>query len=150
MRINKNIAYLATYGIALGLFIWVGYYSYADYTLRARYHEQSNTQTFQTDMAYIDLPHIAVTLSSINATGRPNSLRMEITLEVEDQFAAQLVGYQPRITDRLIHYMEKMDYDDIVRPHSSVWLKPDMLAEVNKASAPVPVHDLVFKEFIVL
>lgn len=148
MRINRNFAFVATYGIALCIFMWVGYYSYADYTLRARYHEQSTAQQFQTDLAYIDLPNISVTLPSSKPDGV--KLRMDITLAVEDQFAAQLVGYQPRITDRLIHYMEKMDYDDVVRPHSSVWLKPDMLAEINKASAPVPVRDLVFKEFIVL
>jgi flagellar FliL protein len=75
---------------------------------------------------------------------------MDITLEVEDQYAERIEGYRSRIADRLVQYAQTLDYDDLTRPKATVRLKPDLLSEINSASAPVKVKDLIFREFLLL
>jgi flagellar basal body-associated protein FliL len=150
MKINRTIVFLMTYFVTLGVFVWVGYYSFADYVMHAQQHQHMAISQFETDLAYVDLPHISVTLTPMDQNSRSGIVRMDITLEVENQFKARIVNEQPRITDRLVHYTENLSYDDIARPRSTVWLKPDMLVEINKITAPVPVRGLIFKEFVAM
>ncbi len=149
MKVNKNIVFLIAYVLALCTMAWAGYYYYADYKMQLSEKQPSKSDRFQTDLSYVDLPRISVTLTS-DSTNRRGTVRMDITLEVENKYAARVEGYKPRIADRLVHYTQTLDYDDLSRPRSTIWLKPDLLKEINIASAPAPVRDIIFREFLVL
>ena len=145
---NQQVAiFLIAYFSAVGIIAWAGYYFYADYTLHAEHVRLKQNERHQSDLTYVDLPRISVSLSSEGGSG---TVRMDITLEVEGKYATQVEGFRPRIMDRLIHYTKTLSYDDLARPKSIIWLKPDMLQEVRSASSPAPVKDIIFREFIVL
>lgn len=146
---NFQIAMFFTiYILAVAASAFAGYYYYADYTLQKVQKHTRESGHFQTELSYVDLPRISVTLSTDN--GQSGIVRMDITLEVENKYVSEVEGFKPRITDRLIHYTQSLSYDDLSRPHSTVWLKPDMLQEVRQASEPAIVKDLIFREFLVL
>jgi flagellar basal body-associated protein FliL len=149
MKAKKNILFFAAYFVALTAFVWAGYFFYADYTLRSKAQTKPLLPgQFQTDITYIDLPRITVALSS--NSGHGNNIHMDISLEVETKYATNIEGYRSRIKDRLIDYMRSLNYDDLIRPKSTLWLKPELLNIVNTASDPLPIKDVIFREFIVL
>lgn len=148
MRQYHIALFLLAYVSAFAISAWAGYYFYADYALHKVHHKEAETQRFQSDMAYVDLPRISVTLSSAN--GHAGTVRMDVTLEVENKYVAQVQGFRPRIADRLIRYAQTLNYDDLAAAKSIVWLKPDMLQEIQDSGTPAPIRDIIFREFIVL
>jgi hypothetical protein len=148
MKLHKITLFLSAYILALGIFAWTGYYFYADYTMHSRLQNPTMSNHFQTDIAYVDLPRITLTLPA-SAMGEGN-IRMDITLEVENKYAAQVEGFRPRIADKLIHYTRSLNYKDLARPNSTLWLKPDMLSIVNNVSDSVPIRNIIFRQFLVL
>lgn len=150
MKINKTTSFLIAYFAFLGAFSFAGYYLYADYSMRVtRQHSAKTTESQASDLTYIDLPRISITLASIR-TDHSGNVRMDITLEVEARYAAHIEGERPRITDRLVSYTQTLDYDELSRPKATLWLRPDLLKEVNTASAPYPIKDIIFRQFVVL
>lgn len=151
MSVRRTTVFLITYIMSLGLFCFAGYYFYADYTLQMEVQKQHAAQNdrFQTDLAYVDLPRISVTLSSVG-NDHSGNIRMDITLEVESKYAARIEGYRSRIADRLVRYAQTLDYEDITRPKATLWLKPEIIHEVNSVSAPAKVKDIIFRQFLVL
>lgn len=137
------------YVVALATLGWAGYYFYADYKLQTTMMVAlPKTGRFQTDLSYIDLPRISISLTGFG--GHRGNVQMDITLEVENKYAPRVEGYRSRITDRLIHYTETLDYDDLMHPSSTKLLRPDMLVVINKAADPFPVRDVIFRRFLVL
>lgn len=141
-------AFLFFYFAAVGISAWAGYYFYGDYALQKAHKQMKESGRYQSDLSYVDLPRISVTLSSDGQ--QSGTVRMDITLEVENKYAQQVEGLRPRITDRLIHYSKTLSYDELSQPNSIIWLKPDMLQEVRQATSPATVKDIIFREFIVL
>lgn len=150
MRNYHVILFLLCYIGAFAVSAWAGYYFYADYTMRTTHKHQAaadEAQRFQSDIVYVDLPRIAVQLPSGTHTG---NIRMEITLEVDDKYAAKIQGDRPRIADQLVNYAQTLNYDDLTRPKSTLWLKPDLLQEIKKVTAPTPIHDIMLRQLIIL
>ena len=152
MRNYKIVIFVVAYLAAFAISAWAGYYFYVDYAVEAGHKKAAAADAdiahFQTDMAYVDLPRINLTLpSGGSATG---NVRMEISLEVDNKYAPVVQGYRPRITDQLLHYAQNLKYDDLAAAKSTVWLKRDLLAEVKKVSGSPPIRDIVFRQLIVL
>ena len=149
MKINKTVLFLTAYVAVIIVFTFAGYYFYADYEMSIRKHQSVQIKPPpNVDIVYIDLPRISVTLSSSGAN-LSGSVRMDLMLEVDGQYASKIQGYRARITDGLIRYTQTLDYAELARPKATARLKPDLLREVNEVSAPVPIRDLVFREFVV-
>ena len=149
---RSNLLFLVTYIITLSIFVFGGYYFYADYTLNTQMQKSKLQQNgrFQSDLSYVDLPRISLTLTSnLDHHAHSGNIRMDITLEVENKYAARVAGNKSRITDRIIHYTQTLDYNELARPRSTVWLRPDLLQVVNGATDPTPVKDLIFREMVV-
>ncbi len=148
MRGNRFNFFVGAYALSLLILAVVGYYIYAD-------HAQKNINTlgetgiFQTDIVYVDLPRVSVTLSSAQ-NGHDGSLRMDISLEIERKYAPFLEGRKPHISERLVTYGNRLDYDDLRRANATQHMREDILNEVNLASAPVPVKDIIFRQFLLL
>jgi flagellar basal body-associated protein FliL len=146
---NKIAIFLIAYVVFLGALAFAGYYFYADYKMQTTKRQVLQNDQFQTDMTYIDLPRISVTLSSDRAD-RSGFVRMDITLEVENKYATKVEGLRARITDSLINYTQTLNYDDLTGPRATSWLKPDLLKEINTRSSPAPIKDIIFRQFVVL
>ena len=140
--------FLTAYIVAFVVSGWAGYYFYSDYTLRATHQKVQQAQRFQTDLAYVDLPRISILRPSSNS--HTGTVRMDITLEVDNRYAAELEGFRPRIADELTRYAQTLNYDDLADAKSTTWLKPDLLQEIKKAGSPAPIRDIIFRQFLVL
>ena len=101
-----------------------------------------------TDLAYYDLPRITV---SVNTSGdMPPRLRADISLEVARKDMHSVAGYEPRITERLSDLLASIRPEDLESSKSVPALRAEMLRAINGAGAPVPVHDLLFRELVIM
>lgn len=148
MKNTKTALFILCYTLGLALLAAIGYFS-ADYRLKADTHRFEVSDHFRSDVAYVDLPAMNLTMytSSPNAAGR---VRINLSLEVDKKYASKLEDYAPRITDRLIDYTRQLDFDEIKRPSATSWLRQRYLEISNDASTPVPIIDIIFKKFIVI
>ncbi|MBV8059984.1 MAG: flagellar basal body-associated FliL family protein [Alphaproteobacteria bacterium] len=149
MRNWKTKHFVIAYLVGLFGLAVLGYY-FADYALeKVQAKKTVINDKFQTDLSYVELPRMNVTLTSAHAdfSGR---VRMDISLVVEKKYADRLEGFKPRINDRLMSFASHMDLDTISRPQASALLRHYILKEVNAASFPVPVIDVVFRQFAVM
>jgi len=148
MRINKMILFFAAYTFALLALAVVGYYALVD-TPAKRIQAARENPHFHSDIAYVDLPRITLTLTAPQS-GRSGIVRMDIALEVEQKYVPVIEGASPKITDRLVAYSAHINYDDVTRPNATTRLRLDLLHQVNNASDPYPVKDVVFRQFVVM
>lgn len=148
MRVNRFAFILAGCGVAFMACAWFGYILVDDYLLHPHIQKIEKAQPVPAGMAYVDLPPIVVALSRPNSTS--GSIKMDISMEVKDQYSEKLEGYRSLITDRIIHYTETLDYHDLSRPKSVIWLRPELLNVVNEATQTIPVNDIIFRQFVVL
>jgi flagellar FliL protein len=93
------------------------------------------------------LPRIEISVPDTN--GALHFTRIGINLEIEEKNVARFEDYAPRVSDRLIHYFEQTDAETIGKANTSHRLRRNLLEEINDASKPVQVSDLVFREFVV-
>ena len=152
MRIRRENLFLTTYVMVLTLLAVMGYVA-SDYTIRQQQARDAaargSSPSFTTDVGFVALPRMNMTMTSSKgqATGR---IRIDISLEVQQKDLARLEDYQPLITDRLISYVRKLDIEDIRRPNAVPNLRQDLLKQVNNASYPVPVLDIIFRQFVIM
>ena len=62
----------------------------------------------------------------------------------------RLEDFKARITDRIVTYLYKQDTDEMRPPKDIAWLHRDLLKVVNTANQPVVVHDIVFRELVIM
>ena len=105
----------------------------------------NSPRVFISDVAYFDLPRMIV---SIGAGG--TQMRVQISLEVARDDLPALEGYQPRITDRLNGYFSRLEPKELTRPGYLPFLRQEMLRQINDAGAPVPVHDLMLRQLVIM
>jgi flagellar basal body-associated protein FliL len=138
---------MAAYILGLSGLAAVGYI-YADYKVEATRHVSVVNKKFETDVAYVDLPQMNLSIQS--GDGASGRVRINISIEVDKKYAAKVEDYAPRITDRIVTYMQKQDFDEINEPHASKWLKPRLVQITNTAMENVPIIDIIFRQFLIL
>jgi flagellar basal body-associated protein FliL len=135
------------YLLALVALAFVGY-KLGGYTVEIEHQAVATKNTYASDVAYLSLPRMTMSITSVD--GQAGRLRMDISLEVEKKNMLQLEGVAPVISDRIISYVRKLDVDDMRSTNAVTKLRMDLLREVNSASFPFPVVDIVFRQFLVL
>ena len=103
--------------------------------------------SFATEMTYYDIPRMTVAMSS---GGGGAHLRLDISLEVANKDRDVVEGYQPRITDKLNKYISTLRPDQLERPNAMPWLREELLKQINSVGSPVPIHDLMFRQFVIM
>ena len=144
---SKTALFLAAYLAGLVSLAIVGFL-YADYTIKSERHKEVLNDKFHTDVTYISLPQMNMTMtSSVNqASGR---VRINLSLEVDKKYATKVEDYAPHISESIANYMRKLDLEDVSRPGASKWLREHLLQIANKASATAPIIDVIFEQFLV-
>lgn len=102
---------------------------------------------FASDLALYDLPSIDVTLP--NNHGQTTHLRLDISLEVSKKDLDRLEGFKPRLTNRIMNYMQGQKLETIKTADALLGLHSQLLREVG-ITQPVPVHEVVFRQFMLL
>jgi flagellar basal body-associated protein FliL len=148
MRKYRTGLLIGGYVFALSALAFFGYYV-EDYSLRADHHKIEQLPLFSSDLTYFDLPRMSLTLTSSSKNG-PTRVRCDISLEVAEKDRQRLLDYQPRISDRLVDYMRRLDGEEILRPNVTGWLRRDLLDQVNTVSDPIAVRDIIFRQFVIL
>ena len=138
------------YSIALIVMAIVGYDLASEVWGSHNYYQLRSGITpkyFATDLALYDLPSISVSLP--NSQGQPTHVRIDISLEVARKDLIRIEGLQPRLTSHITSFMQKKNIDTIRSHDSLIGLHYELLNEVA-ASQPVPVHEVVFRQFMLL
>lgn len=88
---------------------------------------------------------------SLNPGGRRQQyLKMQLTLElakVEDQPAVEAV--MPRIVDNFQVFLRELRVEELQGSEGVYRIREELLARVNKATAPVQVRDVLFQEIVI-
>lgn len=148
MALKKIIPYSVLYP-ALLLLAVIGYFV-SDYnSQQAEQKALENQKNFISDIAYVDLPRMNLTLSPSDA-GKGGRVRLDLSLEVEKKNVGCLSRYQPRIADKLVNYIRQQDISSLRQADTRREFRSGLLEAVNKASYPVPIIDVVFKQLVFL
>ncbi|MDR3449708.1 MAG: flagellar basal body-associated FliL family protein [Alphaproteobacteria bacterium] len=107
---------------------------------------------FMTDMTYYDLPRLTVSMSGGEGGGGKSAprVRMDISLEVPRQDIDIIDGYQPHITERIGDFVRTLKVDQVNNARSMIWLHDEILKRINNSGVPVPVHEVFFRELLVM
>ena len=100
---------------------------------------------FVTDMTYVDLPRLT---TYVSAGGQSVHLRLDVALEVANKDSIRIQGETPQIAESLTVFLENVTPDQLRGNKTANWLRGEMLRVVNNVTAPVPVHDLLFRQFV--
>lgn len=100
------------------------------------------------NFVYFDLPEIIVNLASSN---RKNTfMKISISLQIEkEEEKAQLEKVTPRVVDKFQVYLRGLQVEDLQGSSGMFRLREELLARVNVVTAPVKIHDVLFKEILV-
>lgn len=129
------------------LFLWIAAFGYYYESTRPdpAPNATSASRMFHTDMAYYDMPRMTVSVGSGDV-----HMRIDVALEVAKKDVPMVEGYQPRITAKLNSYLSTLSPERIQEAKMLPWLRAEMLAQINSVGAPIPVHDLVFRQLVVM
>lgn len=148
MTPRKINLFLTAYVAALVLLAVVGYLA-GDYTARldAERKAELASQHFASDVSYVDLPRVSMSLSS--ADGSNGRIRIDMSIEVEKRNMGRIQDYQPVISERLVKYIRNLQVDDVRKPNAVPQLRKNLLKEVNSVSR-MPVMDIIFRQFVIM
>lgn len=140
--------FIVGYWLAFFLLALTGYYM-SEAKVAKTYHNFLTNGYFATDLAMYDLPRINMDLTTDDG-GRKTRVRMDISLEVAKKDMLRIEGYKPRITDRIIMYMHSQNFEGVSPPEVMRRLHENLLSVIAASSEPVAVHDIIFRQFVVL
>jgi len=138
--------FVIAYSVALLTLAGVGYY-FDIYQPQAEVKKLKTQEYFSTDLTYYDLPRISMNTKSAAKTSHVN---IDISLEIARKDAWRLEDFKSRITDRIVAYMYKQDTDQLRPPNDIAWLHRGILHVVNTTNQPIVVHDVVFRELVIM
>jgi flagellar basal body-associated protein FliL len=151
IRNARLYSFIAGYVLVLGCLAYFGYVELSEFeeTQKQKAHAAKHEDLASTNAlkTYYTLPRMELTLSSFE--GETHHARLGISLEIEKINLERFADFQPRVSDRIINFMRHKDIEEIRKPAAMFTLRRDLLHEVNQASAPIPVSDIIFREFVV-
>ena len=149
LRINRFRFFIVAYIAVFMTLAGCGYIVINQKRMVRQQGDALMTHEVVTDLAYYDLPRITVSVGT-NGDHLPPRLRADISLEVARKDMHSVAGYQPRITEKLSDLLASIRPEDLESSLSVPQLRAEMLRAVNRAGAPVPVHDLLFRELVIM
>ena len=98
--------------------------------------------------AFYDMDDMLVNL---NAPGRqPRFLKISISIEMEKESeVSKLENVLPRVRDQFQVYLRELRVEDLQGSAGIYRLREELLARVNKATYPVKVKDVLFREMLI-
>lgn len=141
----KTYHFVALY---VGVFVALaalGYYVANRYSLAAVQPPPEASRAFATDLTYYDMPRMTITVG-----GGDVHMRVDVALEVAKKDVSVVEGYQPRMTAKLSSYLSTISPERMQEAKLLPWLRAEMLAQVNSVGMPVPIHDLLFRQLVVM
>lgn len=109
----------------------------------------SRDRAFITDVSYLDLPRMSLTLGSTE-TGKSGRVTLDLSLEVDKKNAGRLANYQPLINDRLVSYTRAQDVEALRDPINQRMFRVGLLEETKHIPLPVPVMGIVIRRMTIL
>ncbi len=98
-------------------------------------------------VVFFDLPEMLI---SINNNGRVGYLKVQVSLELEDESAlSRLQDLLPRVVDNFQVYLRELRTEDIEGSAGMFRLKEELLRRVNIAVAPILINDVLFRELLI-
>lgn len=126
----------------------IGYFV-GDYSIRqAQIKKEMQSQNFISDVGFYDLPRMNITMTSEG--GNSAYVRVDVSLKVLKSDVGRLTDYYPRINDRLLTFIRHQDINELRQPVTQKLIRADLLREANKASYPIPIMDIVFRQIVIL
>jgi flagellar basal body-associated protein FliL len=144
---RKTSTFIAGY---FGLIIALGCMAYFTdgYLGLNKLHKVGPDVRFVSDVGYVDLPRMNLTLAS--GEGHTGRLSLDLSIEVEKKNAGRLQNYQPILSDRLISYTRALDIDELRKPQNQHVFRTELLEEAKSLSMPVPIVDVVIRRMVIL
>ena len=144
---NRKLSlFIAGYTFGLTMLACIGYLC-ADFTVKQQRMHRTEEQRFRTDLAYVNLPRLNLTLPA--TSGQSGRVRIDLSLAVEKQYAGRVEDIEPRIAERIGDYVSKLDFDDLSQPKATLWLRKKLLEEAA-STTPLPIIDVIFDQFVIL
>jgi len=146
---NNSSKYGAYHFLVLyvGVFVSLaalGYYVANKYSVTG-VQPTPSARTFATDLTYYDMPRMTISVGSGSV-----HMRVDVALEVAKKDVSIVEGYQPRMTAKLNSYLSTLSPERMQEAKLLPWLRAEMLAQVNSVGIPVPIHDLLFRQLVVM
>ncbi|GAA4227692.1 flagellar FliL protein [Sagittula marina] len=96
-------------------------------------------------VSFIEVPQVVV---SLGPGTRAAHLRFRASLEVPQNYAAEVEGILPRVQDVLNSYLRALEPRDLEAPGALVKLRGQMLRRVRLVAGEDRVRDLLVLEFV--
>ncbi len=102
----------------------------------------------KTGPVFVEIPQILVNLNT--ASKKVSFLKMSVSLEVQSELDAQkLEAMMPRIIDAINTYARELRAADLHGSAGTYRLREELLLRANKASEPVKISNILFKEILI-
>jgi flagellar basal body-associated protein FliL len=148
---NRLYYFIAAYTLVLGFLASLGYVEigklHEEQEKKARESVHEEVVATASNKALYRLPRMELTLPSFESG--PHHARIDISLEMDKGNIERFNDFQPRVSDRIIDFLRQQNVDEIRRPSFTPVLRSDLLKQINMASSPIPVTDIIFREFVI-
>jgi len=145
-KTNRLFFFITGYTLVFGLLAYFGYVELRR-VQDAKDEKQREVVYNPLGKSFYRLPRMDLTLASFR--GDMHHVRLGINLEIDQKNVIRFEDFQPRVSERIIEFLGRQDVDKIGRPAAARELRHDLLHVANEASKPVPVSDIIFREFVV-
>ena len=111
-------------------------------------HGDTEGKTVSSGPVHFELDEFLVNLNTSGNQSR--FLKMSIQLELnseEDKIAIE--SYVPRIRDSLQIYLRELRAEDLRGSAATYRLKEELMLRLTKTVYPIPINDILFKDFII-
>lgn len=146
---KRMILFVASY---VAIFTALGLFGYMLLKQEQEIHQVAQvlaTKKVVTDLSYYDLPRMTVAVNNVEG-GSSSRLRVDISLEVARKDMVYVTSLQPHITAKLREKLANITVDRDELAHSVPVIRADLLHAINSEVMPVPVHDLLFRELVIM
>ena len=96
---------------------------------------------------FCKLPAILTNTATVD--GRPNNLKLQITLELGDEATSDVIGEQmPRLRDLLQTFLRELRPEDLNGSQGDFRLRQEIMQRVNLVIAPAKVEAVLIEEML--
>jgi len=92
-----------------------------------------------------ELPSLQLTMNAGTSTG---TVKVSLTLEVNQKDLTRLPDYEPRIMERITLYLRNKSFDDIRDSKRMQALREGLVAEIDRGAVPIKVSDVIIKQMV--
>jgi flagellar FliL protein len=148
---NRFYFFVAGYSVLFGTLAFYGAEQVTGSHMR-QVHIDRETEAHITaatgDKSLYQMPRLELTMQAFEGQ-QSHHVRLGINLEIAKDKIERFQGYEPRVSDRIVGFLGHEDVNRFEGPDGITKLRHDILPEINQASKPIVVSDIIFREFVV-